>query len=233
MTLLPDLQRELVRTAERRAAAPSPRPARRRPWHTALLAAAITATVAGTAGAVLVETGVVGGEPSVPYPRVEGEERVGMTRTHAPVVLGVATMPTVGRVEVVGYRMRGLRGRRSLLCVDLVLPNRNKGGGCTYGPPPRAFGVQGTGLSRNSDAPKLVTGAASRRVERVTVRYRVGGRRAASAAVLVRVPATVATRLDANPFVFFVAELPDAARSPVAIARDRDGDVAWAARFPG
>lgn len=233
MTLLPNVRDELVAAAARRAIPGEAGPTRRRrSRRTTALALAFSLTVAGTAGAALVATGVVGGKPSVSYPRIAGEENVGMMRTHAPVVLGVAQMPTVGTVELVGYRMRGYAGRGSLLCVDMVLPSGSKSGGCDSGLPARAHGVVGTGLTRESNAPKLVTGAANGGISRVTVHYRLGRRDASATAVLIRVPARVAARLDTKPFVYFIAELPKAARSPIAVAQKPTGAVAWTARFP-
>jgi hypothetical protein len=115
MTLLPDVRDELVAAAQRHAVHDVARAApRRRFSRTFLLAAGLSLTVAGTAGAVLVATGVVGSEPSVPYPRIADEEDAEMVRTHSPVVVGVAQMPTVGRLEVVAYRQRGYKGRGSL-----------------------------------------------------------------------------------------------------------------------
>ena len=228
MTLLPDVQRELVRAAERRASAPSPRPARRPPWHTALLAAAITATVAGTAGAVLVETGVVGGEPSVPYPRVPGEERVGMERTSAPRVLGVVTVRGVGRVEVVGYRMRGYGGRGRLLCLDLVLPDRRTSGSCSPGPPPRVAGRTSTRLTRDDVGPDLILGSAATSVHSVVVRDR-GSSDPGVTAQMIALAGPVARRLRVRPFKLYVAALASDRRRLTTVARAPDGEVIWQA----
>ena len=226
--LLPELRDELVAAANRMGTGELSHAPGRRSRRALLLAATFALGLTGTAGGVLVATGVVGGEPSVPFPRVSGEEDVGMSRTGAPVVLGVARMPTVGRVEIVGYRMRGYRGRGELLCVDLVLPDGSKGGGCDYGLPARARGLQATGTG----TPKLAGGAASREVARVSVRFRRRGTTQAARARLVRVPAAVAARLRTRPFAYFLAEVPARTRSFVAVARDRRGAVAWTARFP-
>lgn len=233
MTLLPDVRDELVAAAQRHAVHDVARAApKRRFSRTFLLAAGLSLTLAGTAGAVLVATGVVGSKPSVPYPRIAGEEDAGMVRTHSPVVLGVAQMPTVGRLEVVAYRQRGYKGRGSLLCVDIVLPQGNKSGGCNPGIPGRAFGITGMGSTRDSNAPKIASGAASTAVDRVTLRYQLNGRAGSSPAILIRVRPKLAAQLDTRPFAYFLAEVPRAARSLVAVARNASGDIAWTARYP-
>lgn len=232
MTLLPEVQSELVAAAERRAVRSAPRSTRRRSGRTLLVAATVVLTAAGTASAVLVATGVVGGRPSVPYPRIAGEESSGMVRTRTPVVLGVARLPVTGRVEVVGYTMRGFQGRGTLLCVDLVLPNGSKGGACSRDVPARASGLGGTGDSRNSRAPKLATGAAEPEAHSVEVRFRRDGSDVTRRAVLVSVTAKVTARLGTRPFGYYLAEVPSSVRSFVAVARTQRGDVLWRARFP-
>jgi hypothetical protein len=224
MTRLPEVRDELVAAAARRAAGSGAARGARR---SALIAAVLALLVAGTAAAALVATGVVGGAPSVPFARVEGEEALGMRRTAAPVVLGVATLGGGRRVEVVGYRMRGLRGRGELLCIDLlVLPDGRRSGGCADGPPGRATGMTGLG-SVEAPGPVLATGATRAAVRSVAVRFR-GGRRPAT---LVPVTPRLAARLRTVPFTFYVAELPPGARPVSATARAPDGAVAWRARF--
>ena len=233
MTLLPDLKDELLGAAARRARV-GPRSRGPRSPRALLVTAALTLGVAATAGATLVATGVVGGKPTAPYRRVAGEERVGMRRTHAPLVFGVADLPTTGRVEVVGYTMRGFRGRGELLCVDLALPDGSRGGGCNRGLPARAGGLQGTGSTRDANAPRLASGATrAGGVARIAVRYRVRGRPATASAILIRVPPDLAARLGTRRFLFYVAEIPSAARAVSAAARDARGRTVWRARFPG
>lgn len=230
MSRLPAVHDELVSAAHRRASGAGGLSGRRT-RRTLLLAAAITVLLAGTAGAVLVATGREGGAPSVPYPPVEGEERVGMLRTRAPAVLGGGSLPGGGRFELVGYRMRGYAGKGDLLCLDVVvLPKGTSAGGCDSRLR-RARGTIGLG-TRAEPGPKLAVGETRTDVTTVDLRYRTAGTQRSRRAALIEVPTAVAARVGEEPFAVYVGPLPSDARDIVAVAEGRDGRPLWRAELP-
>jgi hypothetical protein len=232
MSRIPALKGELVAAAGRRSN--SPREQRRGPARTSrralLIAALILLVLAASAGAVL--TGVVGGSPTAPFPRIAGEERSGMVRTRSPLVLGVADIPDVGHVELVGYRMRGYHGQDELTCFDLALPDGSKSGACGVGLPGEAAGIQGLSPASGAPSKKLAMGLGGAEVDSVVVRFGVGDRRGSSAAVVMHVPASVGNRLGAGAFAYYIGVIPAGARDVVAEASDAHGSALWRGRFP-
>lgn len=230
MTRLPELRDELAAAASRRHARALPA---RRSGRVVLLAAAVLLALTATAGAVAVLTGVVGGEPSAPYPRIAGEEDAGMVRTKSPVVLAVSRLPSGERVELVGYRMRGLGGKGELLCLDLLRADGTMGGGCDYEVREGVRGLIGTGTTRQP-GPTLAVGLSRSPVAGVDIKYRTAtGRTGTRAATLLRVPAEVARRLGADAFTYYIGELPPRVQTATAVGRDGAGRRLWRSRFPG
>lgn len=222
MSCLPELRDELVAAAERSSAA------RRRSWVPRRRGAALAAVVlglsaVGTASAVLVETGVLGGAPSRPVPRVVGEEAAGMERVREPRVLGLANVPGVGRVELVGYAMRGYGGKGTLQCLDVAFPDGTRSGGCDASLPGRLAGVlsPGPGADRS-----VAVGATREPVSRVTVNYTdERGESGEASAQLLSVDAGP----DAAQFVYYLAPIPVGARALSATALDAGGKHVWTA----
>lgn len=230
MTRLSEVRDELTAAAARRQVRALPS---RRRGRVVLLAAALALSIAGTAGAVAALTGIVGGKPSAPYPRIGGEEEAGMVRTKSPLVLAVGRLPSGERVELVGYRMRGIGGKGSLLCLDLVRADGTKSGGCNPGVPDRLFGLVGSG-TQQAPGPTLAVGTTRAPVAEVHVRYTTrGGQTGSRTATILPVPARVARRLDAGAFTYYIGELPPRTKGAVAIGRDRSGRELWRSRFPG
>jgi hypothetical protein len=220
VTNIPALKHELVE-AKRRLR----RRSRRLPRRTAALAACIVVVVSGTAGAVLMTTGTIGGEPSAPYGSTppEGALRYGA----APVVLAVGHGEGWS-FEVVGYRL-GERGENSTdLCLDVVLiDGRSRSTSGCFTPTGRA---QGTIVG---PAGVTVVGATSQDVASVDVRDVRDGHQVASAAVPARAEdREVLSRVGvSDPFTLYVARLPAGARRVQAIAKSPAGEQVWTAEF--
>lgn len=231
MSILPDLRDELVAAAAR----PAPRSLvhrARRQRRTVMLAAAMTLALSGTAGAVLIAAGVVGGEPTTPVPEVRGEQASGMTRTRAARIVATATLPSSGPIEIVGYTMRGYGGRGELICVDVAMRDGTKAGGCDFGIPARAAGLLGTRVG-GSPGPKLAVGATRAPASSVDVRFSVAGEQRVRRAEVLNVTEDSAQALGTSPFSYYVAELPAEAEQAVATARDEQGNQIWAHQFDG
>ena len=227
MTRVPDLRDELVAAAARQADSSH---RANRTVRALALAAILAVAVATSAAGVLRVTGVLGGDPSAPYPPVPGEEDVGMVRERRPVILGITTLPRSGRVELVGYRIRGFQGRGELLCVDLVFADRTKSGACDRRLPRRASGTPTVSTARGTS--KLALGAFDGVADRVDVAYRHGARSRVRRATVIEITATPAARVGASAFSYYIAELPPSARPTMAIARTASGRPLWRARFP-
>ncbi|HEX2084625.1 MAG TPA: hypothetical protein VHF89_03005 [Solirubrobacteraceae bacterium] len=184
---------------------------------TIVVAAAVFAVVAGTAGAVI--GGVVGGPPSI-FGRDEGpapEDHLEITR--GTVVLGVGELPRSGRWELVGhrYRQRGRPGPDEV-CLDVSLVRWRT----TYGCASPEGRVQGT---HGQHRVKQITGAANEPgVRRVQARY---GDEVVEASLVEVDRETAALVGIGHPFRFYVAELPEAAQDVVLEALDEDGGVVW------
>jgi hypothetical protein len=239
---IPELERELVAAARRRAgeqAVDEPsangRPARRRLpiWRgarrrgTGALALAVgLALAAGSAAAVLVQRGEVGGEPSARYGRDAPEADIGVHYRTRPVVIAAGRLPDGEPFEVVGYQQSGAAGGQDL-CIDTNFPRRGYGAGCG----------SNTGyaqsVSRGPGHPTTVTGAATPETARVLVSYRRGDRHGSAAAALELVadPGVLARIQVDEPFGFYVAKLPEGARDMKAEGLDADGSVLWDAVF--
>lgn len=230
MSHLPQLRDELVQAADRHFAATA-RPSTLARSRRALLAAALLMFgTLGTASAVLVATGVIGGPPSRPVLRVAAEERSGMKRIGEPRTFGIAELPTLGRLELVGYRMRGYGGRGELLCLDvLLLGDESRSGGCDPELPGRAAGFLAAG-GRAGENPRMAVGATAERIDAVTVRFLEDGRPRTVAAETIAVPASVASALREPPFTYYIAEVPPSVSAWTAEAR-RSGRTVWRASF--
>jgi len=231
VTRIPALRDELVEAAERHFEPVPQRRGSKRARKSLLLAAAFTIGTVGTAGAVLSVTGVVGQDPSRPVPAVRAEERSGMTRTRAPRLLAVGVLPNTGRVELVGYRMRGYAGRGELLCLDIAQPDGRRAGGCDNGLPGRAAGTLPSGSGPSEERRQLAVGATSEPASSVTVTYKTGERRASAKALLLPVSEGPASSVGISAFVYYVAELPSGATEAVARAHDERGNALWQAAF--
>jgi len=232
MTLLPQLQDELVASARQHFA---PHPEHRWTAHSrrfTLLAVSVLLTSVTTASAVLLATGVVGGAPSRPVPRVGSEERSGMARTRAPRVLAVAQVPLTGRIELIGYRTRGFGGHGELLCLDLAQATGTTSGACDSSLPPRAAGLVGTG-SRGTRRPRLAVGATTEDAQSVDVFYDHAGRHMVAKALLLPVTRELAAGVGTSAFTYYLAEVPADAKRFAAVARDSMGRKLWRAAFPG
>ena len=230
MTVLPGLEEQLTRAAARRSV-PVRSGQTRRSGRTILLAAALVLVLGATAGAVLVGTGVVGGAPSAPYPRLTGEEQAGMKRTSTPVVLAVRGIAGVGRVEVVGYRMQGYRGRGELLCLDVALSDGRRSGGCRSDMPGHVVGRSGTGLRHGvGSSPDLILGATRAPVTQVEIRRPSGT--LVVAVPLAPIGAELARRLQTEPMRLYVAPVPPGSRGLVAVGRAASGRAVWRADVP-
>lgn len=230
MSHLPQLQDELVQAADRHFAAAA-RPSTLARSRRALVATALLmfGTV-GTASAVLVATGVIGGPPSRPVPRVAAEERSGMKRLGGPRTIGIAELPTLGRLELVGYRMRGYGGHGELLCLDvLLLGEESRSGGCDTELPGHAAGILAAGGPAGEN-PRMAVGATAERIDSVTVRFIEDGRPKTVAAETITVPADVASALREPPFTYYIAEVPPSVSDWTAEAR-RGGHEVWRASF--
>lgn len=205
MTILPSLQSDLVTAAGRRRL--RVRGARRM----ALFAVVFGTTVAGTAAAAVI-AGIIGGPPSRPVPRVAAEEQAGMRRTTEPRLLGRLRLAAdTGAVELIGYRMKGYRGRGSLLCLDLANPDGTRSGGCSPDLPGQRRGLIGRLLGPIPDGPSAAVGVTRTETRHVTVRYLAAGQWHAVNAKLVRVPASLAATLQTKPFTYYAALIPTSA----------------------
>lgn len=231
MTHLPQLHDELVRAAREHFPAQPTRRRFGRARRSVVLAVAVSLGSVASAGAVLVASGVVGGDPSTTVPRVGGEERSGMTRTRAPRVLAVADLPQTGPIELIGYRMRGYGGRGELLCLDVAQASGSRAGGCDRDLPGRAAGLLGT-RAGGVTGPRLAVGATSDdAVASVDVRYRRDGRDEVVRALVMPVEQRLAEEVGSSAFLYYVAELPNDATGAVVVARDSGGNDLWRAAF--
>lgn len=222
MTRVPQLRDALVEAAERRM------PARkRRSLHSWWIGAGLSLAVAGTAGAVAIVTGTVGGAPSQPYPE---RDEFGNRFPNAPVVIGTDQIKT-GRIEVIAYRMRSPGKGRDLLCVDIAGPDSGRGGSCNTGLPRRASGIRGTGMV-GEPSPTLATGATTAPVSRIEVSYARNGDTGTRTAALHPVRSEIAKQLETKPFTYYTAALPPQAQPLRATAYDETGRTLWRARFP-
>jgi hypothetical protein len=239
---IPEVERELVAAARRLAdaqavARPSVNawPARRglprmrgpRRRGTGALALAVGLTLAaGSAAAVLVQRGHVGGEPTARYGRDAPEADVGVHYRTRPVVIAVGRLPDGEPFEVVGYQQSGHPGGK-YLCIDTHFPRRGYGAGCG----------SNTGyaqsVSRGPGHPTTVTGAATPETTDVVVRYRRRDRHGSAAAALELVadPRVLARIQIDEPFGFYVAKLPEGAHDMKAEGLDAHGRVLWEGVF--
>jgi hypothetical protein len=236
---VPEVERELVAAARRLAnegavaerpvngRPPSHRRRRTRRRGTGALALAIGLTLAaGTAAAVLVERGYVGGEPTHDYGRDAPEADIGVHYRTRPVVIAAGRLLDGEPFEVVGYQQSGSAGGQEL-CIDIHFPRRGYGSGCG----------SNTGyaqsVSRGPGHPTMVTGAATPETTKVMVGYRRGGQRGSAAAALELVadPEVLARIQVDEPFGFYVAKLPEGARHMKARGLDASGRVLWDAVF--
>lgn len=236
---VPEVERELVAAARRLAGEelvaerpangkpPRRRVRRARRRGTRALALAIGLTLAaGTAAAVLVERGFVGGEPTADYGRDAPEADIGVHYRTRPVVIAAGRLPDGEPFEVVGYQQSGAVGGQ-YLCIDTHFPRRGYGAGCG----------SNTGyaqsVSRGPGHPTTVTGAATPETAKVLVSYRRDARRGSRTAALELVAdPQVLNRIQVDePFGFYVAKLPEGARHMAAQGLDASGRVLWDAVF--
>jgi hypothetical protein len=235
---IPEIERELVAAARRLAAehgAAEPPSANERPARgrrggrrrgTGALALAVGLTLAaGSAAAVLVERGVVGGEPTHRYGPDAPEADIGIHYRTRPVVIAAGRLPDGEPFELVGYQ-QGSRADQ-YLCIDIHFPRRRYGSGCG----------SNTGytqsITRGPGHPTTVTGAATPETAKVLVHYRRGERRASSTAALELIadPEVLARIQVTDPFGFYVAELPEGARDMSAEGLDARGRRLWEGDF--
>jgi hypothetical protein len=234
---IPEIERELVAAArrlaaEQEAAEPSVngRPARRRRGGrrrgTGALALAVGLTLAaGSAAAVLVQRGVVGGEPTHRYGPDAPEADVGIHYRTRPVVIATGRLPDGEPFELVGYQQQSRWDQ--YLCIDTHFPRRSYGSGCG----------SNTGytqsITRGPGHPTTVTGAATADTAKVVVHYRRGDRRATAPAALALVAdQDVLARIQVDePFGFYVAELPEGVRDMRAEGLDAEGRRLWEGDF--
>ena len=223
---IPALLAELESAAARRTAR-----RRRRPFGargTLLLAGALIAG-SGTAGAVLITRGAVGGPPTAQYgPQApEAGSRVPLRYGTRPVLLGGAPLAGGRRFELVGYQLRSKFG--SQLCLDIRFEPDGTGEGCANDHDQ----AQGTTLGGSLRTDGHVSGATEPEIARVEVRFRSRSGRERSTAALTHVKAATArlAGIDAA-FGFYVAEVPYDARRITASAYTADGRRLWTAVFP-
>jgi hypothetical protein len=230
MSHLPQLQDELVRAASSHFATVAKPSALARSRRTLALAALLMFGTVGTASAVLVATGTIGGPPSRPVPSVEAEERSGMKRTDEPRTIGTAELPTLGRLELVGYRMRGYGGHGELLCLDvLLLGDGTRAGGCDHELPGRTAGTLAAG-GPAAATPRMAVGSTAEHIDSISVHFVADGHPMTVAAEIITVPSNVASDLQAPAFTYYVAEIPATATKEIAEAR-LDGKEVWRASF--
>lgn len=225
---IPQLERQLVEAARRRGARrgllgrlrlPGRRPS------AALTFAVGFLLAGGTATAVLVARGEVGGEPTFRYGRDAPEAGMGIHYETRPVVLGTGLLRSGERFELVGYQ-QSARGQ-SNLCIDVTFPDRGEGHGCGND------SERTQSISSSPGHPTQVDGATSADARRVVVHYEVDGVPGSREAVLVHVddPEVIRRIRVDGPFGFYVAELPEGARDIVAEAFDASGRSMWRAVF--
>jgi hypothetical protein len=227
-TRIPQLERQLVEAAQRRAGAHGLRGRlrmpRRRP-SVALMFVVGFLFAAGTATAVLVARGDVGQEPTVRYGRDAPEAGMGIHYETRPVVLAAGRLPSGERFELVGYQ-QSARGE-SNLCIDITFPASGEAYGCgsNHG---RAQGV-----SSGPGHPTRVNGATPPDTNRVVIEYTLRGQAGATDAVLLHVedPEVIKRIRVDRPFGYYVAALPGPARDIVATGLDEQGRRLWEAAF--
>jgi hypothetical protein len=240
---IPELERELVAAARRLAAKralPDPggngrqpprgprrsRGSRRRVTGALVLVAGL-ALAAGTATAVLVKRGQVGGEPTARYGRDAPEADIGIHYRTQPVVIATGRLPDGEPFEVVGYQQTDGAGGHDL-CIDTHFPRRGYGAGCG----------SNTGyaqsISRGPGHPTTVTGATIAETTRVVVHYRRGQQGGSTPAALEHVnDANVLARIKVDePFGFYIAKLPEGASDMAVEGLGANGGVLWRATFP-
>jgi hypothetical protein len=179
----------------------------------------------GTATAVLVARGEVGGEPTHRYGRDAPEAGMGIHYETRPVVLAADRLRSGERFELVGYQLSS-RGQ-SDLCIDVTFPDRDEAHGCGND------SVRAQSISSGPGHPTQVDGATSAEARRVVVHYEVEGVPGSREAVLVHVddPEVIRRIRVDGPFGFYVAELPEGAQDIVAEAFDAGGRSMWRAVF--
>lgn len=230
---IPEIERELLAAARRLAAEREmasstnghrARSTRRRGTGALALAVGLT-LAAGSAAAVLVERGVVGGEPTHRYGPDAPEADVGIHYRTRPVVIGAGRLPDGEPFELVGYQQGSATSQ--YLCIDIHYPRRRYASGCG----------SNTGytqsISRGPGHPTTVTGAATSETAKVVVHYRRGERRASAPAALELVgdPEVLARIQVDEPFGFYVAELPEGVRDMRAEGLDAQGRRLWEGDF--
>jgi hypothetical protein len=225
---IPQLERQLVEAARRRASRRGllrrvRLPGRRSGGVLAFAAGVVLA--GGTATAVLVTRGEVGGEPSMPYGRDAPEADIGIHYETRPVVLATGRAPDGERFELVGFQ-QSYRGQ-SELCINVTFPARGEGHGCAND----YYPAQGTSSGRGH--PTRVEGATPANTEKVVIHYTVHGRRGAREAALVHVddPDVIERIRVDGPFGFYLAILPEGAKNIAARGFDEDGRPQWRAVF--
>jgi hypothetical protein len=240
---IPEIERELVAAAHRLAsetAAAEPiangRPARprrrrfrgfRRRGTGALALAIGFVLAAGTAAAVLVQRGEVGGEPTARYGRDAPEADLGVHYRTRPVVIATGRLPDGEPFEIVGYQQSSSAGGQDL-CIDTHFPRRGYGQGCGSN-----VGYAQS-ISRGPGHPTIVTGATTVETRQVLVHYR-GGKQGGKvrAALELVTDAEVLTRIQVDePFGFYVGKVPEGLRVTAIKGVDAGGRVLWDAFLP-
>lgn len=186
------------------------------------------ALTTATAGAVLGVRGIVGGAPTAKYAPDAPEAASGRSLHYAtqPVLLGTADLSAGRRFELVGYQMRSPSGTE--LCLDVRFEPDGMGEGCAND----RERAQATTLGGPLGTEGHVTGATEPDVARVVVSYESDGRSGVTTAALARVGAQAAHQAQiAEPFGFYVAEVPGDARHLKATAFSERGQHLWTADF--
>jgi hypothetical protein len=196
---------------------------------TGALALAGALLVAGGATAAMLTRGEVGGPPTRPMPPVAGER---LERQSEPTVLGSGRLPSGTRFELVGYRYRPASAGASLLCIDLVVLPQGQASGCgdelVRGDGDIEVAGRGSfALPTQPEPQTMVTGTTSDRVASVAILYRDDGERVTRSVAHFRItsPALLRRVGVAEPFGYYVAELPADATDARLVARDADGTV--------
>lgn len=175
--------------------------------------AALTCVLAASAGADRVtsasaDEGVrcdVGGRPSLPYPRIRGEEEQGIRRLSKPVVIGCGRLPEGKRWELVGYR-QSHPGGGSSVCIDLTFPRQGLGFGCDSPRPGDGRLILASVVSGDQFRDDITSGPIVRRVAVVETSFRTANGRRHRRATRTKVSGRrVLERLrQARPFYLFV-----------------------------
>jgi hypothetical protein len=240
MSLIPDLERDLVDAAAR---AP-----RRRARRRAVLVAAATGAAALTAAAAAV-LGVTAdpsdrrdGSPAADTRGgdvrcAEGEAPVGADSwrpiagqpLRSLTVLGCGRLADGRRAELVARKFRG-KG----MCLDVYLPRARAALECAAGPIVHrpapaialsAFAPPGREVANRLGGTPLITGWATRTVARVELRFRANERERRREVTLIRVRAArlLAAAGERDPFGVFAFVPPEAMRTATLVALDAGG----------